>query len=373
MQTLEALNYFTSILSVTTEDVRESLKKKILNNELPWHDIVEIANNHFMIPALYYSLKQKELYKIIRDEQLKNYLHEIFMFNTMRNKGILRQLNDVQSICKGIKLSPVFLKGAATLIEEDYSHIAIRGMTDIDILLPENFSNSALEYFKVSGYEQTTYKSLNALQYINMPHQLDAMTKKNMPASLELHLTIDASNLLPFSKSLVRKSSNPNFPNVFVLKPTYMIFHAFIHTEIQDNNYKLKQLDIRHIYDFVILVNKYQSEIEWNLLYELVKSKNLTENFYSYLYACKMLFALKTPFEVDKMTSKRNYLLLLSRFDENRTIQQKLFFVFNQAPIILSYRRLQERYKFKCSFYYPYYLIKHIAYLGKKGINSELF
>ena len=54
------------------------------NNNKFWDCFVKIGSTHYIIPALYYKLKQRDYLKLLNDE-LVSYLHEIYNQNLKRN------------------------------------------------------------------------------------------------------------------------------------------------------------------------------------------------------------------------------------------------------------------------------------------------
>ena len=62
---------------------------EIHNNKF-WDNLVKIGSNQRVIPKIYSKLKQRKLLNKIPLE-LKEYLSEIYNFNTERNKNLLRE------------------------------------------------------------------------------------------------------------------------------------------------------------------------------------------------------------------------------------------------------------------------------------------
>lgn len=364
MQTVESLLCLTKLLRTNSEKEVETLKEQIRCERIVWEDVIALANKELLIPALYYALKEKGLLECIQDEQLKAYLNEVFSFNKERNEKIVLQLHDFTAICKEINIIPLFLKGAAVLSEDDYAHLGIRSMTDIDIMVSQENFDSALKYLKASGYSENIESDMSKLEHGH--HHWDSMAKEGMPAALELHKYIETRRFILYTAETARRSANVDFPDADVLKPTYRLLHAFVHSEISHSQYKSKLLSLRHLYDFSVLANKYYAEIDWALLERLVQENGCKNIFYSYLYMSNMLFNLNTPFAVNTIHARHHYKMILIGFSAVKTFREKLYFKIFNVPTTFSYKRMQRLYNINSRLMYPYAVVKYIVSVSRR-------
>ena len=190
-----------------------------------------------------------------------------------------------------------------------------------------------------------------------------------MPAVVELHRRVMANHdnigYIPFSAETSYKNNNSNFSNTWVLNPTYKLYHTFLHTEYTDDNYNLKRLDLRHVYDFTVLANKYYDKVNWNELYQLVKSLKLINNFQAYLYMCKELFGLTTPLTVENKKVHSDYKKVIKSFELLGTLRGEFYPLLpklKKNKEIYNNKRLKKIYHYKNNIYYPYYILKHFVY-----------
>ena len=135
MQKTEELFILCRLLRPASESEITTLREKILRDEMPWVEIIALANSDYLIPALYAALEEKQLLGVIQDEQLIGYMREVFIFNTERNHQILQQLKHLLSVLLPLGITPFFLKGSAVLSEGDYPSLGMRSMIDIDIMV----------------------------------------------------------------------------------------------------------------------------------------------------------------------------------------------------------------------------------------------
>ncbi len=346
-----------------------SNKKPICHKaDINFLKLVEIANHEFLTSAFFYQLDKNNFLKKNDDEELVLYLNEIFRLNTVRNTQIIEQLKEIILIFDSANIECLLLKGAASLVENDYEHIGIRYLSDIDLMVHPEQIKEAYTLLIKAGYKKVDADFIVHDSY----HHLWPIEKKGMPVMLELHRRVMGGDstieYIPFSEETSYQSSNPEFLNTWILNPTYKLYHAFLHTELDDNNYNLKYLDLRHLYDFTVLTKKYYDKVDWNKLDKLVKSLNLVNNFQAYLYICKELFNLTTPLTVDNRKVHSNYQKILKSFELRGTIREGLYPLLPNFKRLYSTQRLKEIYSYKQNIFYIYYILKHIIHQLKTYI-----
>jgi len=333
--------------------------------------LVEIANHEYLTSAFFYQLDKNDFFKTNSDEELFTYLYEIFTLNTNRNNQIVEQLKEIVSVLNSASIELLLLKGSASLVENDYEHIGIRFLSDIDLMVHPEQIEKAYELLINAGYKKVDADFTVHDTY----HHLWPIEKEGMPVMVELHRRVMGGNsgieYIPFSTETSYKSNNPYFLNVWVLNPTYKLYHAFLHTELDDNNYILKHLDLRHLYDFTILTNKYYDKIDWNELDRSVKSLGLANNFQAYLYMGKELFGLTTPLTVDNKKVRSDYEKVLKSFELRGTVRGGFYPLLPKLQKLYAKQRLKDIYHYDNNIYHKYYVLKHIMHQLKTYIFCE--
>ncbi|WP_297442206.1 nucleotidyltransferase family protein [Sulfurimonas sp.] len=366
MNNVNSFKILCSILETAHDTNVIKLKKDIITNTIPWNEVIKIANNTYLIPAVYYSLQEKKLFQYITDQQLCEYLSTIFEFNTQRNIEILNQLLDLNNTLHDLNISPIFLKGSALLCENTYEKIGIRHLTDIDILIEKNKIEIALNELFDHGYSYLNKNTTNNID-INS-HHVSPISKEGMPTSVEIHRTVlgeSAVKFMPNPQNYTVNCSHPDFINAKIFKPTYIIYHAFLHTELQDENHKYKRLDLRHLYDFVTIVNKYNNEINWKLLHHLTTKINCQEILYDYLYLAKMFFFLDTPLTIENKHTILHYKKVLKGIALENTILEKFYPLSCFIPKLTkaySRKRLEKIYGFNSNIGYFIATLKYMFF-----------
>ena len=120
------------------------------NNDKFWDSFVKIGSSHYVIPALYHKLKQRDYLKLLSDE-LVSYLEEIYSQNLKRNLDLRKEVKEISNIFKSNNINHVFLKGAALVSTLNLDYSGIRMVGDIDILISNNQILTARELLKKNG------------------------------------------------------------------------------------------------------------------------------------------------------------------------------------------------------------------------------
>ena len=357
---LESLFTLSEIISPSSD--REKIKQEILSDSIDWLSIVEIANIHFLTAALYYSLLDKDLLNFIDDEELLTYLEQIHTINLHRNQKIIEQSKEIAEILEKKDIKPVFLKGAASLLQNDYKDVGMRFLSDIDFCVPEIFLKEASELLIDSGYISDEKKSKNPNWHHSPP-----MYNKKWDMVIELHryiLVYQYSSIIPCKKSNYHKSEK--YTNVFFLTPTYRLLHVYMHSEIIDRHYYTKTINLRQLYEMAILLQKYKHEIDWILIEKVLKAHHLYNKFNNTLNLIIKLFHMEIPEIKNSNISKIHVKLLLSHFNNLDTLLSKIYIGYQQFISAISRPVIQRRYGTVTTKDYLYAVVKHIFGLLKK-------
>lgn len=354
-----------SLVFLLSEQRTENTEIKSKIKDIDYLAVVHLANSEFLTSALYYEMKKQKLFNIVEDEKLHTFLYELFLLNTRRNEQILYQLKEIVSIFHSAGIALLLLKGIASLVEKVYEHIGVRYLSDIDLMVHPEDVEKAYALLIDAGYKKVD------LPYCIHPshHHLWPLEKEGMPAMLELHRRavkeVSIAETLSFSTATAYKIDSIALPNTWVFEPTYRLYHAFLHTEVDDDNYNLKVLDLRHLYDFTFLAKKFNDQIDWNKLGRLIETLGLTDSFHSYLYMAKKLFSLTTPLTIDSPKVRDDYKKILKSFELRGTVRGNLYPLFPRLKHIYSRKRMRSIYQYNNDIFYLFYFLKHVVFQTK--------
>ena len=361
MKRLEATLELSKLLSVTYNNVDEL--QQIVQDDSSWEDIIKVANRYILVPALYASLKRKNLLILIKDEQLIEYMKEIYTLNTQRNKAILKQLHELCALLSKIEVKPILLKGSAALSEAHYDTIGERAMMDIDILVPEDKVFECVNFLK----QNDEYKEIEEGAELSPRwHHYNRLYKDKGMTSVEIHrYPLHAQEIKYFPKELGKDfiQQSKSIDNASVIQPLYELYHSFLHSQISHDYHKSKFLALRHLHHFTIMATQYKT-IEWNELSQLIKEKNLSKIWEEYLFIIQTIFKIQMPIQIKKSKSKAKYLQqVYKRVDMTGSKQLLLKVFINRVLSAFSYEKLCYRYNFTNKFLLFIYIPRRIIHL----------
>jgi len=359
---LQSLFTLSEIISPYSD--REKIKQEILLNSIDWLSVVEIANTHFLTASLYFSLLDKDLLNFIDDEELLTYLEQIYTINLKRNQKIIEQSKEIAQILLKKEIKPVFLKGAASLLQNDYKYLGMRFLSDIDFCVFENNFLKAKEQLLSSGYIPNM---IEGIEDIEKHHHWWPMYHPNWDVVIELHRSILA---FPYSQLIGCDEKNcqnsASHTNIDVLSPTFRLIHAFIHSDIVDRNHKLKKIDLRQLHEMSRIIDNYQSQINWIYIEKKFQTHKMWDIFNDKLCLIDDLFKVHSPILIRNAKSKINLKILYIFFKYQNTFLTNLFNHFQNFLFAISYRRFRRKYGASTKKEYIYYIFKRL----KKGLDN---
>lgn len=348
---------------------RDRFEKAIEEREVDWFVFLGVANENLLTPALYAVMRDRRLFEKAADEELEGFLRAIYERNAERNRGIVEQLRDIQTTLSPAGIEPLVLKGGAALLEELYPDAGVRMMNDLDIMIaPERFEEG-LALLKENGYEEFG-RDLGRWH-----HHTPRIEKKGFPAAVEPHFRVVFDRkieYIPYNEETSMPSTRSGFRRTYVLRPTWHLYHTFLHSAVIDKNHQRWRLGLRYLYDFVLLVRAYEERIDWGKLRYLADRYGHEKILEDFLYLGERLFGLKTPLKTRRLRGE--WLLkkcLWQTTLEPETRKYKFYEAYTDFHEIYGYEKLKHYYGLKSKVQYPFALARYMLYHGKKHLVEE--
>ena len=218
------------------------------NNDKFWDKFVKVGSSHYVIPALYYKLKQRDYLKLLNDE-LVSYMREIYSQNLKRNLDLKKEVNEISNLFITNNIDHVFLKGAALVSSIYKETLGIRMVGDIDILIANDQILKAKSLMEDYGYKPQILLFKPNLR--NKRH-LDRMINKKKIFAVELHLTISDKIKLDCHKLI---NSRKILNNIFIPKPIDLLYHTVINFQLNDHGSLKAGFHLRTLFDVVNISN----------------------------------------------------------------------------------------------------------------------
>jgi len=284
--------------------------------------------------------------------------------NRERNKQIITQAQELNSVLLTNNITPIFLKGTGNLLAGIYDDIAERMVGDIDFLFSKQDYPKAISVLTKNKYSfvgQTPYE----LDFRHYPR----LKKENNIAAIEIHKeVIDIKkNTKEFNFSFLEKDSQV-IKGFTVLGYANKLNLSIIANQINDHGFYCKTIALRNAYDVFLLSKKISAKAAVNTLDKLKHPLNC------FLAACYEVFNSVESLEYNSTTKTDSYLIDFKRYVLNnernnmRHIKIKFYITLNSWLFILKKSIFHKEYRFhifKCMIDKNWYKEKAIQ-LGIK-------
>ena len=148
----ETFFFIAKCLTISLEAKnRQEIEKQLKSKSIDWDAVVKVSTAHYVFPALYCNLKRVDFLQYLPQE-LVSYMEHITNINRERNKQIITQAQELNSLLLENAIRPIFLKGTGNLLAELYEDIAERMVGDIDFLFSKEDYPKAISFLTKNGY-----------------------------------------------------------------------------------------------------------------------------------------------------------------------------------------------------------------------------
>ena len=284
----------------------EILCKKLLSGGTALEHLAEAANQHYLCPALYGSLKHKNLLPCVPAD-LRKYLQILYDHNGERNRRLMDHAEETTQYLNELGVEPVLLKGTANLLSGLYFDQSTRFISDIDMLIPENRMADCIRKLKDADYDYLLPPESDCWK---AHHHCPPLLKKKRYFRIELHHQlvpiryqnlIDADKVLSDSFLLAVGKARARLPSL-----SHRIIHNVTHAQLVDQSYFLGTIQLRQLYDLALLADKIQEE-EWQTIASLFRQFGHSSALAGYLLAGKKYFDCSPLFEIPQTFGSRLY------------------------------------------------------------------
>jgi len=295
---------------------RDEIESILKTTVVDWEAVVKISSSHYVFSALYCNLKYVNFLKYLPQE-LVNWMEHLTNLNRERNKQIISQAHELNTLLLANNITPLFVKGTGNLLAGIYNDIAERMVGDIDFIFSKEDYTKAIKVLTKNGYffvEKIPYE----LPYRHFPR----LKKKDRIAAVEIHHEIVLKNYTKeFNYCFVEKDSQI-FKGAAVLSYANKLNLSIISNQINDNGFYYKTITLRNAYDVFLLSKKTNAKDAVNSLINLTKPLNC------FLAACYELFNKVDSLEYENNKYTDWYLSIFeSRLINNKLTKFQLTFI----------------------------------------------
>jgi len=243
-----------------------------------WDAIIQLANRHGVTPLLYYHLKETGILKQIQDEVMQR-LRKTYLFSAETNIRRCHEFSKMLRMSNKNGIPIIVLKGAA-LAEMIYQNIALRPMSDVDILIK---GKDALKIDRILS--QLGYRSNRLSDHHLQWNQANYMSKN---LQIELHPRLpQLPDLDPWINASAIKISATD---ALVLGYEDLLLHLCLHVNY---HHSVKTSRLIWWYDIAKFLDHYQKELDWDYIIGIAKKYKVE------VATCRMLRTISKWFDAD--------------------------------------------------------------------------
>jgi Uncharacterised nucleotidyltransferase len=293
-----------------------------------WAALCEMARQHRLEPILHHHQQTTIGNHWIVPDAVTARWRASYRRSALKALEVQRALVRVSRILDQANIPYAALKGS-WLINNAYSHPALRPMRDIDILVDFDDAILAYELIQKSGYERAADDTRPLTYYLENTRDMPVLYEATTGIKFEIHfrVTDDHKNrtdpVFSDSQALLdmRTAAFADKFGLSYLNPTYGLLHLIVHCAY-DHQFNNGPLILHDIACFVE-----NADIDWEQFWRLV-------DLGDWRNGCELIFALTAHYHVEsrsKLASSGNTnipqnvldaasLLMLQNFPERATI-----------------------------------------------------
>jgi hypothetical protein len=253
----------------------------------PW--LVRLASDHQVVPAVRGVLRRLQLEPALPGE-LVDYFDGMETLNRERNRALRAEALSVARILAGIGVEPVYLKGAADLLDGGRDP-AERFQIDLDLLVPPARLEACVARLRDQGYQPQLHTASP------LAHHAAPLWRPGGPAWIELHhapLAYPGTRLLP-GEQLAARARRLAVEGVAVRVPAaeHRILLAVAHAGITDFGAALGRAELRLLQDLAHLGRS--GDPDWAAVRAALAPHRQAALLDGYLLAARRLLAAPVP------------------------------------------------------------------------------
>jgi len=346
------MNFHRSVEHFSPEE-RWIIQLLFQNSKDPWEDslgdekrAVDFALGNGLGPLLYAHTVSTSLSEHCRFSLKKQYLS-----NLARNSTFQVISDEMMETLKQVGIKCILLKGSF-LSRMIYPDPALRPMSDIDLLVPDNYVEEAFLMFETD--------SSALLKRDRFGHHLPPLMYRG--AMIEIHNSLfDLNAKYQIPMNLVWRDAKVLSDGGFlVMNPLHLITHLILHIYY---SFRIGGIRLGWFYDLKVTMEFYKSQVSTEDLskffrvHKLEKPTSLVLAYYQFLNPDSEFHV-----HVDKSLGKR--LLEIQKFAKNPSAQNKFKYGYSVAwERILYSKNWRQRWSF----------IKHLLLVDKSGEHLSFF
>ncbi len=356
----------------------------ILTDE-EWAALIEMATRHGVAPLLYKRLKAPTLAGRAPDNVLER-LRGLYLNTAACNVCLYQQLRELLLALHEVEIPVLVLKGAYLAVNV-YRNIALRPMSDIDILVPKTAARDALRVLQDAGYKLLIPATDQAIPFFGKDMVLK---KEGYNFSVEVHWTLTNNEITVNMDELWGRYQSISIDGIEtgVLSPEDFLLHVCLHASYHHEF----NIGLIALCDIAFFVDQFQRELDWDRFCQYVFSYKLGKGIYLILCLARDFCGANVPLETLEILKPANLkkemvtvaeYRLFHNYDSAATVSKNLISLWNREGSIEKFQIIWRRFfpsQEEMAYMYPirsgslvlygYYLVRMKDLLIRHGLLS---
>ena len=295
----ELFALLADILSVRGQEINSELRLRLIEKNLPWQHLVDLADGFGVLPPLLWALMQRALLLPIpaaatlegESQHPTIQLTRLYQVHLARRTRQREQLVGVVSALNRASIEPLLLKGARYVLAPLGAWCEARDMRDLDLLVHNVDAERAISALAAQGYRSDP-------RPIPMDQHLPEMWRAGEPSVVEIHtdaLSFSARKILTTEEiwSHCHRSSNDQV-TFFVLPCEWQLLHGILNHQIADRYYAQRALEIKALWEFAMLAG-HISDHGWKAIADHMTAMHQANTLGTCIVQTMRLFAMPCP------------------------------------------------------------------------------
>lgn len=259
------------------------LSEKIdVNKDIDWKELIDLASENKVEALIYSAISNKS-----KEDMDKNILDDLKKRTFQSGIGQLNHMKAVASVLTAMKdesINVLVLKGL--VIRDMYPTPTLRTMSDADIVVKEADLENAKKVLEGLGYSEYSSSPSHFVYY--KPGYL----------LIELHWNLADehffNNINVFEQDMWPNVIDVDIEGVHALGMSLedLAIYQSIHMA---KHFVYRGFGIRHLCDFVLLVNKRGEEVDWTSFIDRCYKYGIGKFTVAMFMACRKLFSIDIP------------------------------------------------------------------------------